>query len=557
MRLIDTVVALQDDLAAHRTQVIGLVPTMGALHHGHLSLIRRCRQDCDWVVVSLFVNPLQFSPQEDFDRYPRTLEADQQLCQSSGVDILFAPSVEQIYPHHADPHYIPTQIQPPAPLLDHLCAPSRPGHFQGVLTIVLKLLHLVQPQRVYLGQKDLQQLVLIQRMVSDLQVPCQIIPCATVREKDGLALSSRNRYLSEAERSEAVGLYQALLQGKDRMISGDLSATGILQAVHQELSRYPQLRPEYVELVDPEHLQPLTQLDPQIHPRGVLAIAATLGQTRLIDNVILEIPTRSSDPHPVQSDPSLPRRPLIAIDGPAGAGKSTVARRVAAELNLLYLDTGAMYRAITWLAQTKGVAPVEEEQITHLAMEAKIRLDTSAQGSGQTRVWVNGQEVTDAIRSQQVTQQVSQIAALAGVRQAMVTQQRSIGRSGGVVLDGRDIGTTVFPNAELKIFLTATPETRAERRQKDLIARGEFITLEDLERQIIARDRFDSERQIAPLRKAEDAIVIETDVLSQEDVQARIVYYYRRLLNEPLADPDRSKGIPDLDQPGSHLGRGV
>lgn len=530
MRLIETVAVLRDALAGHRTQqVIGLVPTMGALHRGHLSLIRRCRQDCDGVVVSIFVNPLQFGPQEDYQRYPRTLGADRRLCEEVGVDILFAPSVAEFLPQTEDPSGGQTQVIPAASLLKTLCAPSRPGHFQGVLTLVLSLLNLIQPQRAYFGQKDFQQLVLIQRMVSDLRVPCQIVPCATVREPDGLALSSRNRYLSSEERQQALGMYQALLKGKDRMISGDHSAQGIRQAALQELDRYPQLHLEYLELVDPVGLQLLERLDPQVASRGVLAIAAHLGQTRLIDNVILEIATQSSAPVS-GSGQALPRRPLIAIDGPAGAGKSTVARRVAAELNLLYLDTGAMYRAITWLALERQISPLQEQQLTQLALEARIRLDTSAQGERLTRVWVDDQEVTQVIRSQRVTQQVSQVAALAGVRQAMVEQQRSIGRHGGVVLDGRDIGTTVFPQAELKIFLTASPETRAERRQKDLLAQGEYIPLEDLEQQIVARDRLDSERPIAPLRKAEDAIVIETDVLTQEEVQAQIVHHYQQLL---------------------------
>ncbi len=530
MRLIETVADLRDALAAHRMQIVGLVPTMGALHRGHLSLIRRCRQDCDGVVVSLFVNPLQFGPREDYQRYPRTLAADQQVCEAAGVDILFAPPVTELLPQIGDPTWVQTQVIPAAALLNHLCAPARPGHFQGVLTIVLSLLNLVQPQRAYLGQKDFQQLVLIQRMVADLWVPCQIVPCATVREPDGLALSSRNRYLTPEERKQAIGLYQALLKGKDQMISGDRSAGGIKEAALQEFQRYPRLQLDYLELVDPVRLQPLAHLDPQTNPRGVLAIAAHLGPTRLIDNVILEIATQTSAPGS-GSGQALLRRPLIAIDGPAGAGKSTVARRVAAELNLLYLDTGAMYRAITWLALERQISPMQEQQLTQLALKARIRLDTSAaQGEKLTRVWVDDREVTQVIRSQRVTEQVSQVAALAGVRQAMVEQQRSIGRHGGVVLDGRDIGTTVFPQAELKIFLTASPETRAERRQKDLLAQGEFIPLEDLEQQIVTRDRLDSERQIAPLRKAEDAIVIETDVLTQEEVQAQIVFHYQQVL---------------------------
>ncbi len=289
MRLIETVADLRGALAAQRAQVIGLVPTMGSLHRGHLSLIRRCRQECDGVVVSLFVNPLQFGPQEDYERYPRSLASDQHQCEAAGVDILFAPTVEEILPQTQDPNCGPTQVVPPALLLEHLCAPFRPGHFQGVLTIVISLLNLVQPQRAYFGRKDLQQLVLIQRMVSDLHLSCQIISCSIIREQDGLALSSRNRYLSSGERSEAVGLYQALLAGKDQLISGDQTAAGIRGAALQRLNHFPKLQLEYLELVDPERLQPLERLDPEHAPSGILAIAAYLGNTRLIDNVTLEI----------------------------------------------------------------------------------------------------------------------------------------------------------------------------------------------------------------------------------------------------------------------------
>jgi pantoate ligase/cytidylate kinase len=499
---------------------------MGALHAGHLSLIQRCRQECDYTVVSIFVNPLQFGPDEDLEDYPRTLLEDCNLCEQAGVDLVFTPSVAELLPNIGSTQ---TQVIPPKDLLLHLCAPFRPGHFEGVATIVLQLFNIVRPHRAYFGQKDAQQVQVIRRVVQDLHYPIQITVCPIVRETDGLALSSRNRYLTPTERIEATGIYVSLSAGKARFEQGDKSAVGICQAVRDSLAQFPLLQVQYLELVDPETLQPLDDLENS----GLLAIAAYIGKTRLIDNVMLHTqdtansslteitPTQSSTP---------PLLPLIAIDGPAGAGKSTVARRVAAELNLLYLDTGAMYRAITWLALHQGIPLNDEKLLCELVKKTKMTLDTSAR-SIQTRIWVNGQEVTDEIRTKQVTERVSQVSALAGVREAMVTLQRSIGKQGGIVLEGRDIGTTVFPEAELKIFLTASLNKRAERRQKELQNKGQDIDLGELLRQIEARDRYDSERAIAPLRQAPDAIVIETDHLSQAEVQAEIVRCYYQLKN--------------------------
>jgi pantoate ligase/cytidylate kinase len=532
MHWLRTVAALREQVADWRGSTVGLVPTMGSLHEGHLSLIRRCRQECDHTVVSIFVNPLQFGPNEDWDRYPRDEEGDRALCEAAGVDVVFAPDPQEM---GADPATGSdrTWVMPPESLLQTLCAPHRPGHFRGVATIVLQLLNLVQPQRAYFGQKDAQQLAIIQRLVRDLQIPTTIVPCPTVREADGLACSSRNRYLSAAERQVAAGLYRALRRGYDHWRAGDPSAEGILAAARAELEHTPELQLQYLELVDPQTLQPL----PRVEDKGLLAIAAYVGQTRLIDNLLLSPEQGDPSPERVQhaappssGTTSPPRRPLIAIDGPAGAGKSTVARAVAAQLQLLYLDTGAMYRAITWLALQRGIPLDDAEQLTQLAAQTQLTLQSGTSSTEPTRIWADGEEITQAIRSPEVTRWVSHVAAVPGVRQELVKRQRSIGRDGGAVLEGRDIGTHVFPDAELKVFLTASVGERAQRRQHQLQAQGQMVPLEELKAQIEQRDRRDSERLISPLRPAPDAILIDTDHLSQSEVQDKIVMLYRQLL---------------------------
>jgi pantoate ligase/cytidylate kinase len=541
MQWLRTVAALREQVAKWRGSTIGLVPTMGSLHEGHLSLIRRCRQECDHTVVSIFVNPLQFGPNEDWERYPRDEEGDRALCEAAGVDVVFAPDLQEM---GADPASARdrTWVDPPPSLLQTLCAPHRPGHFRGVATIVVQLLNLVQPQRAYFGQKDAQQLAIIQRLVQDLKIPATIVPCPTVREADGLAYSSRNRYLSAEERQVAAGLYRALRRGYEHWQAGDSSAEGILAAARAELEHTPELRLQYLELVDPQTLQPLSE----VKDKGLLAIAAYVGQTRLIDNLLLareksDLPPQKEEGALLPS-PKRGRRPLIAIDGPAGAGKSSVARAVAAQLQLLYLDTGAMYRAITWLALQRGIPLDDAEQLTQLAAQTQLRLQSGPSPDEPTRIWANGQEITQAIRSPEVTRWVSQVAAVPGVRQELVKQQRLLGRDGGAVLEGRDIGTHVFPDADLKVFLTASLGERAQRRQHQLQAQGQVVSLEELKAQLEQRDRYDSERQIAPLRPAPDAILIDTDHLSQAEVENKIVTLYRQLLEKAGSEQPDAKG---------------
>ncbi|TYB59113.1 pantoate--beta-alanine ligase [Nonomuraea sp. PA05] len=266
----------EDLVKARRTGTVALVPTMGALHEGHRSLIRQARVRADQVVVSIFVNPLQFAPNEDFSRYPRTFDADLEVCREEGVDVVFHPAAEDMYA--AD-----RQVSVSAGEMGRVVeGASRPGHFDGVLTIVLKLFNLVQPDLAVFGQKDAQQLALIRRMVADLDLPVEILGAPTVREPDGLALSSRNRYLSDGDRQVAVALSQALRAGAARLTPAEIRQTA--RAVLDEAG--PGLDLDYLALVDPATFAEVSE---DYEGLAVLAVAAKVGSTRLIDNVTLTL----------------------------------------------------------------------------------------------------------------------------------------------------------------------------------------------------------------------------------------------------------------------------
>jgi pantoate ligase/cytidylate kinase len=492
--------------------MVSLVPTMGALHNGHLSLIRRARKETDVVVVSIFVNPTQFGPHEDLSRYPRTLERDRQLCTEAGVDAIFAPSVEELYGSSSAPSPDTfTYVIPPGMMRANLCGKGRPGHFEGVATIVTKLLNIVQPDRAYFGKKDAQQLAILKRLVADLNLPVDIIACPIVREPSGLAMSSRNQYLTDQERQDAAMIYQSLKQAEQGFQAGIRDRSTLLERVSTPLANMSTICVEYIDLVHPKTMTPIDQIE----DAGMVAIAARVGKTRLIDNIVLRN-----------------RQPIIAIDGPAGAGKSTVARQLAKSLGLLYLDTGAMYRAVTWFVLNSEVAIDDEPGVAELLSQCDIRLSSNGQTASSCRVWVNGEDVTQSIRSPEVTAQVSAIAAQPSVREALVKQQRRYGKEGGVVMDGRDIGTHVFPNAELKIFLTASVQERARRRQQDLKNQGQEMSLEQIEQAIHERDMKDSTRAIAPLRQAPDAVEINTDTLTIEAVTRQIMGLYSERQNQ-------------------------
>jgi pantoate--beta-alanine ligase len=263
---------------------IGLVPTMGALHDGHVRLIERCRDESGLVVVSIFVNPTQFGPREDLQRYPRTLDDDCARCAAAGVDLVFAPQVDTIYPHGTQS----TFVEVPG-LSDVLEGASRPGHFRGVATVVLKLLAIVSPDLAIFGQKDYQQQLLIRKMVEDLQIPVAIGLVPTVREPDGLALSSRNRYLDPAQRRAALVLFQALTRAEEAAIRGERNGNRVRQVLRETIESEPLARLDYAELADAETLEPLAELEPR-RP-AVALLAVWIGSTRLIDNRLIACPT--------------------------------------------------------------------------------------------------------------------------------------------------------------------------------------------------------------------------------------------------------------------------
>lgn len=271
MEIVETFAASRD---RHRG-VVGLVPTLGFVHEGHLSLVERARRECDHVLVSLFVNPLQFGPSEDFDAYPRDLDRDAGLIEGAGADVLFAPPLEEMY---AEPALTRVVVPELAAGLD---GRARPGHFEGVATVVAKLLAGLRPARAYFGRKDGQQLAIIDRMARDLSFPVDVIGCPTVREHDGLALSSRNTYLLPEQRSEALGLSRGLMAAADLIEAGEREGAAIEQRVRQAAGGFVF---EYVELVDRARVEPLPALDGP----AFLAVAGTVGRARLIDNIHID-----------------------------------------------------------------------------------------------------------------------------------------------------------------------------------------------------------------------------------------------------------------------------
>ena len=263
---------------ATATPPVGFVPTMGYLHEGHLSLVRRAQAENGSVAVSIFVNPTQFGPHEDFQRYPRDLNRDLALLDSAQVDAVFTPEVDEIYPTGAS-----TLVDVEA-LSSMLEGASRPGHFRGVATVVCKLFHLVQPNRAYFGEKDYQQLQVIQHMVHDLWMPIELVGCPTIREPDGLAMSSRNMYLSPPERRAAVALSRALLQAERLFKDGVLDVSSLQAEVQQILDQEPLIRTDYVAIVHPQTLQPVMTMASE---GAVICLAVWIGRTRLIDNIHL------------------------------------------------------------------------------------------------------------------------------------------------------------------------------------------------------------------------------------------------------------------------------
>lgn len=264
--------------AKKQNKRIGFVPTMGALHQGHFSLIRRARKENDFVAVSIFVNPIQFSPSEDLKKYPRTFKTDYSACKKLGVDLIFYPSVLEMYPKG-----FKTFVQVNG-LSDCLCGKARPGHFKGVTTVVSKLLNIIRPDCLYLGQKDAQQAVIIKKMIEDLNMPVRVMVMPTVREKNGLALSSRNKYLNEKERADALVLWHSLKKARAMIKLRKLNSADIIKEMKKIINCKNCAKIDYIQVVDLENLSPIKR----IVPNSMIALAVRIGKTRLIDNSIVK-----------------------------------------------------------------------------------------------------------------------------------------------------------------------------------------------------------------------------------------------------------------------------
>lgn len=280
MKVTKTIASVRKHIAAARSdgKIIGLVPTMGALHIGHISLIENAREKTDFVVVSIFVNPAQFGPADDFKRYPRPIKKDLKICREHGVNIVFCPTTKQMYPSE---NLTWANVEK---LTEHLCGRSRTGHFKAVITVCAKLFNIVQPDMVFFGRKDAQQAIVVKQMVADLNFPLKIVVCPTIREPDGLAVSSRNKYLNPKQRKQAACLYESLQKSKQMVEQGVTDTKKIIRQMKNIILQTPHAKIEYIEIVDVKTLQPLKRID----RKALVAIAVKIGPARLIDNILLD-----------------------------------------------------------------------------------------------------------------------------------------------------------------------------------------------------------------------------------------------------------------------------
>lgn len=278
MKVIRSIERLQNELSQVKNQTIGYVPTMGFFHEGHLSLMNTARDETDIVIASVFVNPLQFGPNEDFEQYPRDEERDLKLAKENGVDLLFMPDVSVMYPQEAS---ITMQV---VKRTNALCGRTRPGHFDGVVTVLTKLFNMIQPDKVYFGMKDAQQVAVVDGLITDLNYPIELAGLPTIREKSGLAKSSRNVYLSEEESTEAQWLYQALTNGQQLVADGEKDPDTIINKVVQTIRQHTNGKIDYVELLSYPELQKVAM----VHEQVILAIAVNFKQARLIDNLVFD-----------------------------------------------------------------------------------------------------------------------------------------------------------------------------------------------------------------------------------------------------------------------------
>lgn len=281
MRLVDTISDMKAIIRSNRTmgKTIGFVPTMGYLHEGHLSLANRSVQDNDCTVMSIFVNPTQFGPSEDFEKYPRDMERDLSLAESAGVDVVFAPSVAEMYPEEYKTYVNVEDIT------GVLCGLSRPGHFRGVTTVVNKLFNIIEPNKAYFGQKDAQQVIVIKKMVRDLNMNLEIVTCPIIRESDGLAISSRNVYLNSEERKAAVILSKSLFEVEEIIKQGERSCVKVVQYLKDRIKSEDLAEIDYVEVVSVNGLEAIEQIRESV----LIALAVRFGRTRLIDNIMMEV----------------------------------------------------------------------------------------------------------------------------------------------------------------------------------------------------------------------------------------------------------------------------
>ena len=417
---------------------INFIPTMGNLHNGHIKLISTAKKGNSNVnLVSIFVNPLQFDNKSDLEKYPNTIENDIEICFANGADAILIPSTEDIYPpNNTNIKFLKASIE----LSSALCGLNRIGHFDGVCTVVYRLVNLIKPKNLYLGEKDWQQLLILKNLVltNKLNVAIKSIP--TQRDFDGIPLSSRNIHLSKNERKLIRFFSNELLVAKK--IFQQEKKINLKKIIKKLLAE--KISIEYLEHLHPHTLQK-SRVEDNI---SILAGAIRCGETRLIDHVFL-----------------MKRRPIIAIDGPAGSGKSTVTKLIAKKLKLLYLDTGAMYRALSWLLIKENINYKKEKNLQNILKDISIVFKSNENSNPD--VFINNYCVTEEIRSQEISSIVSKISSIKEVRKFLVKEQRKIGESGGLVAEGRDIGTTVFPDAEIKIFLTASIDERAKRRKSD------------------------------------------------------------------------------------------
>jgi pantoate--beta-alanine ligase len=281
MEIAETIQSVRALVKAARKEgkTIGLVPTMGALHSGHMSLVEAANKQTDFVVVSIFVNPSQFGPDEDFENYPRDLKADAKACEKAGVDVIFAPTVRQMYPRE---NLTWVNVEK---LTEPLCGRSRPGHFRGVTTVCTKLFNIVMPDVAFFGQKDAQQAIVIKRMVDDLNMPLEIVVCPTVREETGLAISSRNIYLTETEKKDSTVLYEALQKCREMIQKGVTNSRALITEMRSIIEQVPSAKIDYVIIVDAETLQEVARAEGKI----LVALAVHIAQARLIDNILMDL----------------------------------------------------------------------------------------------------------------------------------------------------------------------------------------------------------------------------------------------------------------------------